>query len=76
MKKYICDMLGCNENAVRDNITICDGYTTVIGDTTYKPFERSSIKRVDLCREHFKEWCKLTYSMYDPLYDLVEDGVK
>ena len=69
MKKYYCDISGCNENAWKRGIDICSGYTisseSRSGIIEYIPFEKPHLKKVDLCDRHFTEWCKLTYSLYE-----------
>jgi len=50
-------------------ILVCNGYSiNERGDgynIEYKPFEKPELKKIDLCDEHFKKWCKLTYSLYE-----------
>ena len=74
MKKYFCDIPGCDEEAYSHDIDVCDGYTSSskssgMDKIYYEPFERPSFKKVDLCKKHLKEWCKLTYQL---LYNKVD----
>lgn len=68
MKQYICDISNCEKEAIRYNIDVCNGYMSSSGvyksnKTTYEPFEKPSVQKYDLCKEHFKEWCKATYEI-------------
>lgn len=69
MKKYTCDINGCEEEAIRHDIDVCNGYMASSGVyksekiTTYEPFEKPSIQKYDLCEKHFRQWCKATYDI-------------
>jgi hypothetical protein len=47
------------------NVSICHGYlvssSNSTGTSSYSPFEHPNIKNVDLCEEHYKQWCMATY---------------
>jgi hypothetical protein len=70
MKKYICDVPECNNEAwYYRKIKVCSGYYTSTqsssGTVEYTPFERPTVKEMDLCSEHYKMWCKATYLFYE-----------
>lgn len=69
MKIYKCDIRGCTEDAFRNDVDICSGYKmqteSQYGTTVYKPFEVPSFRKVDLCRRHLRQWCELTYQLYN-----------
>lgn len=67
VKKHFCDIPNCKEEAVRLDIDMCTGYTlgTQNEDRSFKyePFERPEVVKCDLCKKHFKAWCKATYTI-------------
>lgn len=69
VKIYKCDVPDCNEEAHKLDIDVCSGYYTSNKSPNcqkikYEPFERPTIEKRDLCKEHFKLWCKATYLFY------------
>ncbi len=66
VKKTIitCDVIGCNEESYQ-NVDCCWGWTESDGipleHKKYKKFEKPlEQEKADLCKEHWKEWSKLT----------------
>lgn len=64
----LCDIRGCEERAVKEQVDMCTGYSDYYGTfeetTQYEPFEKPSVGKRDLCKKHFKIWCEATYTAF------------
>ena len=71
MKMIFCDVKGCKEEAFYE-IDVCIGWLESSNNTVYKPFEKPTIRKRDLCSDHYKQWCIATYNAFDPIVKKVD----
>lgn len=67
--KIKCDIKGCKNKAAHEQIDCCTGWLeetsgSNIPTTKYKPFEKPTFGKKDLCEKHFKIWCEATYKAF------------
>jgi hypothetical protein len=80
MKKTFCDVKGCEEEAEKE-VDVCTGWLVsrdsrilTIPKEEFKPFERPTVRKRDLCSKHLREWCKATYeSLYGKIDEIKEE---
>ena len=65
MKRVYCDFPRCKQEAWKEQLDVCWGYRTSSESSfkkvKYKPFEKPTLEKRDLCKKHFKIWCKVIY---------------
>ena len=69
MKKIFCDVPNCKEKAHKEDLITCRGYLTSTSSIKhfsieYLPFESPKLEKMDLCKKHFRMWCKSTYELF------------
>ena len=68
MKKVYCDIRNCGEEAVVEQVDVCFGYRTSEESANikkiFKPFEKPTMSKGDLCKKHYRKWCKVIYEAF------------
>ena len=64
VKKTFCDIRGCKEEAYHE-VDSCVGWLEQSGSEKYIPFQRSTVRKMDLCFDHYKIWCEATYGAFN-----------
>jgi hypothetical protein len=63
VEKTFCDILGCKEEAYH-KVDSCMGWLDESGSDKYLPFQRPTVRKIDLCPDHHKQWCIATYGAF------------
>jgi hypothetical protein len=63
MKKTYCDVKGCGEEAFNE-VDSCMGWLDSSGNEHFKPFQKPTVRKIDLCFFHYRVWCEATYSAF------------
>lgn len=68
MKRTYCDFPKCKEEAWTEQVDVCWSYRTSSESGSeiekYKPFEKPILEKRDLCKRHFKVWCRAIYEAF------------